>query len=304
MRNIRVASAQYPLNAFSSFEDWRANAANWVREAAANRAQLLVFPEYGSLDLLSLFDRKIQRDLQGQIRALAEFKTSFLETYSKLAREYGVYILAPSFPTIEPSHTLPINRVTFFSPNGKTTFQDKLYMTRFEDERWGIESGKPVLKVIKTPIGNIGIQICFDGEFSLPTQALSNQGIEILLHPSCTESMKGLNRVHIGARARALENQIYVVVSQTVGTAPWCLAADKNTGRASFYSTPDDGFTEDGVVVEGKTNEPGWVYADLNLDALSKVRESGHVFNFKHTQNLTRSIENIPYQVEIIDWMI
>lgn len=94
--------------------------------------------------------------------------------------------------------------------------------------------------------------------------------------------MRGLHRVHVGARARALENQCYVVVSQTIGDAPWSLCVDKNQGIAAVFGPPDLGFPEDGIVAQGELNKPSWVYADIDLKKIEEVRTKGAVFNYKH----------------------
>ena len=92
--------------------------------------------------------------------------------------------------------------------------------------------------------------------------------------------------MHLGARARALENQCYVAVAQTIGQAPWSPAVDLNYGYAAFYSTPDKGLPEDGVLALGLAQEPGWTTHSLDFEKLTEVRADGQVFNFKDFQNI------------------
>jgi predicted amidohydrolase len=99
--------------------------------------------------------------------------------------------------------------------------------------------------------------------------------------PSCTDTLAGYNRVRIGARARALENQCYLVQSPTVGTAPWSEAVDCNIGAAAAYAPVDRGFPCDGLIVEGSMNAAQWVHAQLDTEALQTVRASGQVFNYR-----------------------
>jgi predicted amidohydrolase len=169
------------------------------------------------------------------------------------------------------------NRAYLMSPSGKVDFQDKRQMTRFEKERWGISGGQE-LKIFDIGETRIGIAVCYDIEFPLIAHALAKAGADLVLAPSCTDTMAGANRVHVGARARALENQIYVAVAPTVGNADWSPAVDVNTGWAAVYSTPDRGFPDDGILAKGALDEPGWVTAELDFEALKRARDQAQVF--------------------------
>ena len=85
----------------------------------------------------------------------------------------------------------------------------------------------------------------------------------------------------IGARARALENQCYVLHACTVGNASWSPAVSVNYGLASIYSPVDKGFPEDGIIAQAQSSTPNWVYGCLDTDKLRHVRESGQVFNHR-----------------------
>ena len=97
------------------------------------------------------------------------------------------------------------------------------------------------LKAFDTPLGKLGILICYDNEFPmLAHMALPNKGVELILAPSCTDTLAGAYRVRIGAQARALENQIAVLASPTVGTAPWSPAQWTKTAAAPPFTCPPD----------------------------------------------------------------
>jgi predicted amidohydrolase len=278
MKFLKVAAAQYPITYHLSFENWKVFVEKWVSEAANQKAELLVFPEYGSMDLVSLAPEKVQRNLREQVQWLSTILKDFLETWSALAQKHNVMICAPSIPVLENKKV--VNRCFFFSKEGKSTYQDKQMMTRFEDEEWGVSSGEPCLTIIETSYAKIGICICFDGEFAEMAREFCQNGVELLLVPSCTESMRGLHRVHVGARARALENQCFAVVAQTIGDAEWSLAVDKNSGQAIVVGPPDLEFPEDGILAKGELNKPSWIYCDLDFSKVDFVRRNGAVFNF------------------------
>ncbi|HEU0160874.1 MAG TPA: carbon-nitrogen hydrolase family protein [Rhizomicrobium sp.] len=284
MTSLRIALAQYPIGRFADFAAWQANAAHWVEQAARDGAQLLAFPEYGAMELTSLLPENLQADLQAQIPALARFHDDFVDTYAALAKRHGVHILAPSLPV--PVNGRIHNRAHLLSPNG-TAFQDKRQMTRFEKEQWGVTGGE-TLKVFDIGAAKIGIAICYDIEFPLIAHALSNAGADLVLAPSCTDTLAGAHRVHVGAAARALENQIYVALSPTVGEAPWSPAVDVNNGWAAVYATPDRGFPDDGVLARGTMNAPGWVHAELDFARLRAARETAQVFTRKDWDGQSR----------------
>lgn len=285
---MKIASAQYPITAFKDFAQWRLHIGEWVSRAARQDAQLLLFPEYGAMELSSLLPEAEKNDLRAQVAGLDRLKNDFIATFSELARQWQTVIVAPSFPVIDDGKVY--NRVFVFSEKGLEGHQDKWFMTRFEDEEWGVHAAPPVLQLFEAEWGAFGIQICYDVEFPIGAQQLCARGAELILAPSCTETIRGASRVHIGARARALENQCYVVVAQTVGEAPWSPAVDINYGFAAVYTTPDLDMPEQGIVAQMSPQEPGWLLQDLDFQKIKNVREAGQVFNFKDQQRIRYEI--------------
>jgi predicted amidohydrolase len=157
---------------------------------------------------------------------------------------------------------------------------EKLQMTRFERERWGIAAGAGQA-VIDIGGAKLGVAICYDAEFPVVVRRLVAAGADVLAVPSCTDTAAGYHRVRLACQARALENQCYVIQAPTVGLAPWSIAVDENVGSAGVYGPPDRGFPDDGVIAIGAYSEPGWVVADLDLDALEQVRRDGQVLNHR-----------------------
>jgi predicted amidohydrolase len=78
-----------------------------------------------------------------------------------------------------------------------------------------------------------------------------------------------------------LENQCFVVQSPTVGNAPWSEAVDVNVGAAAIYTPVDRGFPDNGIAAIGELNVTQWVYADISLTGIAKVRAEGQVFNYR-----------------------
>ena len=278
---MKIAAAAYKLDFLDGWDAWEAKIAGWVAEAARQQANLLVFPEYGAMELAALAGREAAGDLDRALLAVAERMGRACEVLSGLARQHGVYILGPSGPVFDGTGPRPVNRATFFTPGGRQAHQDKQIMTRFEREAWHVAPGGP-LTVIETQLGTFGILICYDSEFPLLARSLAEAGAEVLLVPSCTDTLAGYTRVRVGAMARALENQCVTVQAPTVGHAPWCPAVDDNVGAAAVYGPPDRGFPANGILAIGELNVGGWTYATVSLQAIREVRAEGGVLNFAH----------------------
>jgi predicted amidohydrolase len=172
------------------------------------------------------------------------------------------------------------NRAPFISPDGRVLFQEKRVMTRFETESWEVSAGEEP-QVFETPWGRIGISICYDVEFPMLVRAQVESGAWLILAPSCTDTLWGFNRVHLSARARAVENQCFVAITPTVGEAPWSATLDVNRGYAGVFGPCDRGFPDDGVITRGVLDEPGLVLAELDPSLIDAVRQDGGVRNHR-----------------------
>lgn len=276
---LRIASAQYPIGYFNDWASYQQHIELWVKKASSRGANLLVFPEYFSMELASLFDKKVQQDLHLQIAALQDVLDDFRTLFKALCLQHSLYIQAGTFPVRLDDGSFR-NRAFLFGPEGELGFQDKLQMTRFENEQWFIQAGDAI-SLLETRFGKIAISTCYDSEFPLIARAQVERGANLMLVPSCTDTLAGYHRVRIGCQARALENQCFVVQAVTIGDAPWSPAVDENNGAAAVYSPVDYGFPANGIISIGELNKPGWVYADVDLASIEEVRKNGQVFNYR-----------------------
>lgn len=278
---MKIAAAAYPLDFLDDFATYAAKITAWVEDAAGQGAELLVFPEYGAMELGSLGGRAVAADLEACLHEVARWKPQVDALHGALAARHGLHILGASGPVFLEGQARPVNRATFYGPGGILGHQDKQIMTRFEREIWFVDPGQG-LTLFDTPLGRIGVVICYDSEFPLLSRALVEAGAEILLAPSCTDSFRGFTRVRVGAMARALENQCVVVQAPTVGLCDFCPAVDENVGSAAIYGPPDAGFPETGILVETALNQPGWACAEVSRAAIAEVRRNGGVLNHLH----------------------
>lgn len=278
-QGMKIATASYPLDALPDWAAYEDKLTAWVTEAATAGADLLVFPEYGAMELAMLAGLEVARDLEASLFAVAERLPDADALHVHLAAQFGVHILAGSAPAtsdLPKGVTRPVNRARLFAPSGAVGVQDKQIMTRFETETWDVAPGGP-LRLFDTALGRIGVLICYDCEFPLLGHALRDA--DLILVPSVTEALSGYSRVRIGAQARALENQCVTVMSSVVGEASWSEAVDVSVGAGGIFGPPDRGFPETGVIALGEMNRPGWVYGDVDLANVEAVRADGGVLN-------------------------
>lgn len=277
--NVNIASAQYDISFLGTWRNYQDKIERWVAEAADQGANILLFPEYFSMELASLFDESCYSSLSKQLAAMQSLLDDYIGLFQALAQRHQCYIQGGTFPVKMESGAYR-NRAYVFMPNGQFDYQDKLMMTRFENEQWLIQGGTE-LKCFDTDYGRIAVNICYDSEFPLLARKQVEAGANLILVPSCTDTVAGYHRVKIGCQARALENQCYVVQSPLVGEAAWSEAVDVNVGAAGIYTPVDRGFPDNGVLAIGEFNAVQWVFADISLSHCATVREQGQVFNYK-----------------------
>ncbi len=277
--NVKIATAQYDIGFLENWSSYQSKVERWVVEAAEQDAKILLFPEYASMELASLFGEAVYSSLSKQLAAMQSLLDDYLDLFRSLAKKYQCIIQSGTFPVKTDSGAYR-NRAYLFMPDGQIDYQDKLMMTRFENEQWLIQKGEE-LRYFDTEYGRIAINVCYDSEFPMLARKQVEAGANLILVPSCTDTLAGYHRVKIGCQARALENQCYVVQSTLVGDAPWSEAVDVNIGAAAIYTPVDRGFPDNGILAEGKLNAVQWVIAEVSLSACGTVREQGQVFNYR-----------------------
>ncbi|MBK8890714.1 MAG: acyltransferase [Dechloromonas sp.] len=254
---VRIASIQYQLR---HIEDWDgfARQVDFVLNAAADYyPQFVLLPELFTTQLLSFADND---DVPSAVRGLSEYTTPYIE----LLRACRASWLLPDrrHPPEHPrrataQHRLPVHTGRCRASSG----QDSPHT--LEKEKWNSDHGD-VLNVFQTSHGRIAILICYDIEFPELARRAAEEGAEIVFVPSCTDDRQGFLRVRYCCHARAIENQIYVAMTSTVGNLP-VAGLRLHYGQASIITPSDFHFARDGIAAEGVINEEQIVVADVDL---------------------------------------
>ncbi len=291
MERIRVASLQYFIRPVQTFEQFHDQVAALVETAADYDCHLMVFPEYFTVQLLTLGN--VKRPIYEQIRDLATQVPRFVEMMAKLAKNNHIYVVAGTIPVLDPKTDKVYNDSYIFAPSGEFGVQGKIHMTRFENEDWKI-SPTTRLRTFETSFGKIAIAVCYDVEFPEIARAAARAGVHVLVVPSCTDDRQGMLRVRYCAQARAIENQMYVITSHTVGSIPSMPAVSLNYGQAAILTPSDFPFSRDGILAEGNINTEMMVIGELNLHTIVDSRSSGTVlplYDSRHTAEVLASLQ-------------
>lgn len=130
-----------------------------------------------------------------------------------------------------------------------------------------VEKGCSILPPFETPVGRLGMTICFDLRFPELNLALKRQNSQIITYPSAFTIPTGQAHWEVLLRARAIESQTYVVAAAQAG-----VHNEKRTsyGHSMIVSPWGKVLAELG----GESQEPQIAAAEIDLDLVDKVRES------------------------------
>ncbi|MDZ5473734.1 carbon-nitrogen hydrolase family protein [Bacillus sp. 31A1R] len=272
---FRVSAVQYHLHTIGSFEEFANQCEHYVKTAQEFDSNFILFPEFFTTQLLSIGSEK---GIKTTINDLPNFTEQYLELFKKLANETNMHIIGGTH-VINRDGKL-YNVAHLFYPDGRVEEQAKLHITPTEVEEWNMTKGDS-FRVFDTDFGRIAMLTCYDIEFPEIVRMAKAKGADVIFCPSCTDDRHGFHRVRYTSHARAIENQIYVVLTGTVGSLPTVDFMRGNFGQAVVITPNDVPFPPKGIMVEGEINDDMIVTADLDLDLLYKVREKGSVTTWR-----------------------
>ncbi len=274
---IRVGTVQFMQRRVSSFDEFVDVVAYFVDVVADYKGDFVVFPELFTLQLLSFENQELSP--AESIEALTKYTPRFKDAMRDMALRYNINIIGGSHPTRDENGRVQ-NISYVFLRDGTIHEQPKIHPTPNEDYWWNIE-GSDTLGAIQTDCGPIGVLICYDAEFPELARHLTDQGIQILFVPFCTDERQSYLRVRYCCQARAVENQIYVVMSGNVGNLPRVANMDIQYAQSCILTPCDFPFARDGIAADTTPNVETVAIADLSPSTLLASRNGGMVKNLK-----------------------
>jgi predicted amidohydrolase len=255
-RKIRAAAIQ--MSSTPDKEENKERAEALIREAVSAGADLVALPELWSCHGLDEVYHENAESVPGPT-------TEFL---GGLVRELGVYLLGGSILEGEPGTERMSNTSTFFDPSGELTAVYRkihLFDVKVSDREYlesaNIEPGKDIVAAKAGP-ATLGLSVCYDVRFPELYRLLALRGAEIFAVPAAFTLQTGKDHWEILLRARAIENQAFVVAP-----AQWGRKAD---GRWTYgRSMIVDPW---GTVLATCPDRDGHALATLDLDYLDRFR--------------------------------
>ncbi|KAL2215759.1 putative nitrilase [Thermoascus aurantiacus ATCC 26904] len=132
-------------------------------------------------------------------------------------------------------------------------------------ESASVEKGMEILPPFETPVGRVGLAICFDLRFPEISLALKRQNVQIITYPSAFTVPTGNAHWEALLRARAIETQSYVIAAAQAGP--------HNEKRISYgHSMIVNPWGEVVAKLGGEFKEPEIATAEIDLDLVAKIR--------------------------------
>ncbi|MBG59937.1 MAG: carbon-nitrogen hydrolase [Peredibacter sp.] len=284
---VRLATVQFQQRKIKSFEEFSEIVRYFVDVSSNYNSDFVVFPEYFTMQLLSIDNEEVKPHVA--IERMTEYADDVKSLLRDLAIKYNINIIGGSHPSTMKDGS--IKNISYIClRNGELHEQAKIHPTPDEAYWWNIQGGDKI-KVIPTDCGPIGVLICYDSEFPELTRHLVNQGIQILFVPFMTDERQSYLRVRYCCQARAVENQIYVVMSGNVGNLPKVSNMDIQYAQSCILTPCDFPFSRDGIAADTTPNVETVAFADLRLDALLEARNNGTVQNLKDRRHDLYSVK-------------
>ncbi|MGK5077736.1 carbon-nitrogen hydrolase family protein [Janthinobacterium sp. HLX7-2] len=254
----RVAAIQ--MISTPSVAENLATARRLVAQAAAGGAELVVLPEYWA----------IMGKLETDKLAHAEQPGSgpIQDGMAQMARQHGIWLIGGTLPLISGQEGKVLNTTLVYDPQGAPAGRyDKIHLFGFTrgtesyNESRTIVPGAQV-RSIETPFGRVGLSVCYDLRFPELYRAMGDCALIVV--PAAFTHTTGRAHWEVLLRARAIENQCYVLASAQGGLHP-------NGRRTWGHSMLIDPWGEvKAVLPEGE----GVVSGALDPLFLAGVRES------------------------------
>ncbi len=255
---MRVAAVQ--LNATADRDRNLETAEHLVRGAAADGAWLIVMPEKWTV----LGDAET-------LRAGAEpIDGPSITAARDWARELGVVLIAGSFPEVVEGQDLLSNTSPLIAPDGEiVAAYRKIHM--FDVDVGGVayreseteQAGEEVV-VGEVAEVKIGLSVCYDLRFPELYRILALRESRIVSVPAAFTVETGRDHWEVLLRARAIENQLFVVAAGQVGEAP---PHYRSYGRSMIVDPW-------GTVLATAPDEECHIAADLDFDRQDRIRAS------------------------------
>lgn len=210
--------------------------------------------------------------LGGSQASLALTSSEVMSWMASTAKAFGCWLIGGAVPVYEPNDGRSHASCLVYNPEGKeVACYNKMHLFdvevsdskgRYRESNDFIPGAKPEL--VDIGAAKVGLSICYDLRFPELYRYLVGQGATILTVPSAFTKVTGEAHWEILLRARAIENQCYVLAANQAGTHP----DGRQTYGHSMIISPWGK-----VLAEAPAEGAAVIIAELDLDELAEIRQ-------------------------------
>lgn len=255
---VKIAAVQ--MVSTPVVEENLATASRLIAQAAAQGAQLVLLPEYWPIMGMKEAD-KVGRAEQFDAGPIQRFM-------AQIAREHRIWLIGGTLPMVTAEPDKVLNTTMVYDPSGEHVIRyDKIHLFSFTKGEESYDEARTIVHGTKVaafdaPFGKVGLSVCYDLRFPELYRAMGD--CSLIVMPAAFTYTTGKAHWEVLLRARAIENQCYVLAAAQGGQHP-------NGRRTWGHSMLVDPWGEvKALLPEGE----GIVVGDLDTRHIQLVRES------------------------------
>jgi predicted amidohydrolase len=240
-----------------------------IQQAALSGVQLALLPE--NFALMSSEDMKLKQ--------AEEAGSGFIQdTVANLAAKYNMWIVAGTIPIkSHDQHKIYAASMFYDNTGAMVCRYDKIHLFDIKISEHEIYAESKLVKagttpkIFKTPFATIGLSVCYDLRFPELFRIYASGGVDIVTMPAAFTYNTGKVHWHVLNRARAIENQVYLLAANQYGKHP----ENRETYGHSMIVNPW------GEIIIEQQMQDGVLIAELDLVQMHNLRQQFPVLEHK-----------------------
>lgn len=238
-------------------------AAQLIAEAASKQAVMVTLPEMFAV---------VTNELSVTMAAAEDYQNGVIQNFlATQAAQHGIWLVGGTIPIKQPGSDKVFAACLLYNPQGLLVARyNKIHLfdvTLSAAERYQesatIAPGHSIV-VQETPIGKLGLAVCYDIRFPELFRAMFNQEVEIFAVPAAFTVTTGKAHWEVLIRSRAIENFSYLIGA--------CQAGTHSNGRQTFgHSAIVSPWGE--ILAMASSDEVGVITAPIDLNYLHEIRK-------------------------------
>ncbi|WP_366923960.1 nitrilase [Metallumcola ferriviriculae] len=299
---VKVAAVQQKLSLISDPLAYAGEMYARVRQAVDMGAQLVVFPEDNTTQLLGMLPGLSAADnvteavgeLDPQLKVADIFnylspvtRQVYYNVFSYLAARFNIHLLGGSIIVCD-RRGRTVNQASLFGPDGKILgTQMKLHLLPVEVE-WGLSCGEE-LSVFDTAVGKLAFPICMDATYFETFRIAVSKGAELVIIPAANPDEYNPWKELRGVWPRVQESGVYGIRASMVGE----VLGMRLTGRSAIFAPLEITPNQDGILAQAESfDQQEMVISELDY---KKLRQYRRQFGFESYLNKELCKKYLPH---------